>query len=54
MTAEVNAARLRAFVIDRVAAFKAPANVYFTTEPLPRNPAGELLKAEIGQRLLTS
>jgi long-chain acyl-CoA synthetase len=35
---------IRAFVKDRIADYNAPQYVYFRTEPLPRNPAGKVLK----------
>ena len=35
---------LRAFLSSRLAAFMVPSRVAFTREPLPRNPAGKLLK----------
>jgi long-chain acyl-CoA synthetase len=37
---------LIAFVRDRIAAFKVPSRICFTAEPLPRNPAGKVLKPE--------
>jgi len=38
---------LRAHLVDRLAAFKIPTRVAFTHEPLPRNPAGKLMKREM-------
>ena len=38
---------LRTHVAARLAAFKVPAYVYFRTEPLPRNPAGKVLKRDL-------
>ena len=38
---------LIAFVRDRIAAFKVPSRVWFTAEPLPRNPAGKVLKRDL-------
>ena len=38
---------LRAFVAERLAAFKVPVRVLFQTEPLPRNPNGKILKSEL-------
>lgn len=35
---------IHAFVKDRIADYNAPAYVSFRTEPLPRNPAGKVLK----------
>ena len=36
----------------RLAAFKVPAHVYFRDEPLPRNPAGKVLKRELRDELV--
>jgi long-chain acyl-CoA synthetase len=41
---------LRNSVAQRLASFKVPTRVAFTTEPLPRNPAGKFLKRELRQR----
>jgi long-chain acyl-CoA synthetase len=41
---------LRAYLAARLAAFKVPARVAFTNEPLPRNAAGKFLKREMPQR----
>jgi long-chain acyl-CoA synthetase len=38
---------LRAFVASRIAAYKVPAEVRLQLEPLPRNPAGKLLKSAL-------
>jgi len=38
---------LRSFLATRLAAFMIPTRVAFTSEPLPRNPAGKLLKREM-------
>ena len=35
---------VRAFCAERLASFKVPAHVEFRDEPLPRNPAGKVLK----------
>ena len=43
---------LRAHVAARLAAFKVPARVWFRDEPLPRNPAGKVLKRELREELL--
>ena len=40
-------AELRAFVADRLAAFKVPVKVVFWHETLPRNANGKILKAEL-------
>jgi long-chain acyl-CoA synthetase len=44
-TADV--AELRAFVRERLAAFKVPVTVAFWPEPLPRNANGKILKTEL-------
>jgi long-chain acyl-CoA synthetase len=38
---------LRAFVAERLAAFKVPVRVVFWPEMLPRNPSGKILKTEL-------
>lgn len=38
---------LKAFCAERLANFKVPAYVQFVDEPLPRNPAGKVLKAAL-------
>jgi long-chain acyl-CoA synthetase len=43
---------VRAFVAARLAAFKVPVRVWFKDEPLPRNPAGKILKRELRQELV--
>jgi long-chain acyl-CoA synthetase len=45
--ASVTAEGLREFVGERLAAFKVPAHIWFRDEPLPRNPAGKVLKREL-------
>jgi len=45
--AEANEAELKAFVAARLAGFKVPVRVAFSTETLPRNANGKILKAEI-------
>jgi len=49
--ATVTVDALRRHVADRLAAFKVPAHVTFTTEPLPRNAAGKILKRDLRDRL---
>jgi long-chain acyl-CoA synthetase len=44
---EASEAELRAFVAERLAAFKAPVKVVFWHETLPRNANGKILKAEL-------
>jgi long-chain acyl-CoA synthetase len=43
---------LRAFVAQRLAAFKVPVRVWFRAEPLPRNPAGKILKRDLREELV--
>jgi long-chain acyl-CoA synthetase len=50
----VSAEELREHVAQRLAAFKVPAHVYFRTEPLPRNPAGKVLKRELREQVTVS
>lgn len=38
---------IRSHVAQRLAAFKVPVKVVFWSEPLPRNPAGKILKTEL-------
>jgi long-chain acyl-CoA synthetase len=38
---------LRAFVAERIAAFKVPVRILFSPEMLPRNPNGKILKSEL-------
>jgi long-chain acyl-CoA synthetase len=38
---------LRAFVAQRLAAFKVPVRILFWNETLPRNPSGKILKGEL-------
>jgi long-chain acyl-CoA synthetase len=40
-------AELRAFVAERIAAFKVPVKILFSGEMLPRNPNGKILKADL-------
>jgi len=49
---DVTADELRAHVATRLAGFKVPAHVYFRAEPLPRNPAGKVLKRELRDELV--
>jgi long-chain acyl-CoA synthetase len=48
----VSQAELQAFVRERLAAFKVPVKVWFRDEPLPRNPAGKILKRDLKEELL--
>jgi long-chain acyl-CoA synthetase len=43
---------VRAHVASRLAGFKVPAHVFFRDEPLPRNPAGKVLKRELRDELV--
>jgi long-chain acyl-CoA synthetase len=45
--AEASSAEIRAFVKERVAAYKYPRHIWFTDE-LPKGPTGKVLKREIG------
>jgi acyl-CoA synthetase (AMP-forming)/AMP-acid ligase II len=47
---EPDSDQLIAFARNRIAAFKVPSRVWFTAEPLPRNPAGKVLKRELRAR----
>jgi long-chain acyl-CoA synthetase len=49
---EVDEAALRAHVAERLAAFKVPVRIWFLPEPLPRNPAGKILKRELREQLV--
>jgi long-chain acyl-CoA synthetase len=41
---------LREFVAGRLAAFKVPSRIAVWTDPLPRNPAGKVLKRDLRDR----
>jgi long-chain acyl-CoA synthetase len=43
----VTAEEMRAHVAERIASFKVPAHIWFRAEPLPRNPAGKVLKRDL-------
>ena len=43
----LNEDELREFLKNRLASYKIPTKFAFTTEPLPRNPAGKFLKREM-------
>ncbi len=45
--ARLSADDLRAHVAERLAVFKVPTHVFFRVEPLPRNPAGKVLKRDL-------
>jgi long-chain acyl-CoA synthetase len=52
--APADAEALRSFVGERLAAFKVPSHVWFRDEPLPRNPAGKILKRDLRDELLAA
>lgn len=43
--------QIRNFIADRLAAYKVPAQVYRSLEPLPRNATGKVLKAQLQEKL---
>jgi long-chain acyl-CoA synthetase len=45
---------LRAFVAERLAAFKVPVRIVFWPEMLPRNPSGKILKNELKKIFIRS
>jgi long-chain acyl-CoA synthetase len=45
--AQATEEELRAFLSGKLAAFEVPVKVKFWTEPLPRNPAGKILKKDL-------
>jgi long-chain acyl-CoA synthetase len=45
--ATVGEAELRAFVAERLAAFKVPVKIVFSSDMLPRSPTGKLMKREL-------
>ncbi len=50
--AKVGAEELSLHVRNRLAAFMVPTHVWFRHEPLPRNPAGKVLKRQLRDELL--
>lgn len=48
----ISADDLTRHVRERLAAFKAPTQIFLRGEPLPRNPQGKVLKRELRQELL--
>ncbi len=48
----IDEAGVRQAVADRLAAFKVPNHVWFVDEPLPRNPAGKILKRRLRDELV--
>ncbi len=49
---EVTAEELARFVGERLAAFSVPSRLWFRSDPLPRNPAGKVLKRQLRTELL--
>lgn len=45
----LDAGDLRAFVAERLAAFKVPARIALTHVPLPRTPSGKIIKRDIAE-----
>jgi long-chain acyl-CoA synthetase len=52
--ATVGEDELRQHVAARLAAFKVPARIWFSDDPLPRNPAGKILKRDLKRDLLAA
>lgn len=50
--ATVTEDELRAFVAQRLAGFKVPVRIWFRDEPLPRNPAGKILKRALKEEVV--
>ncbi len=48
----VSEEELKAHVAERLAAFKVPVRIWFRDEPLPRNPAGKILKRDLRTELV--
>jgi long-chain acyl-CoA synthetase len=49
---DVTEEELRTHVAGRLAAFKVPVRIWFRDEPLPRNPAGKILKRDLRTELV--
>jgi long-chain acyl-CoA synthetase len=49
---KVGAEELSAHVRQRLAGFMVPTHIWFRDQPLPRNPAGKVLKRELRQELV--
>jgi long-chain acyl-CoA synthetase len=49
--ASLTAEELRDHVRQRIAGFKVPAHIWFRDEPLPRNPAGKVLKRALREEM---
>ena len=52
--ARVGGDELRGFLAERIAAFKVPSQIWFRADPLPRNPAGKVLKRDLRQEVLSA
>ncbi|MHB1486943.1 MAG: class I adenylate-forming enzyme family protein [Acidimicrobiales bacterium] len=50
--ASVTEKELQTHVANTLAAFKVPVKIWFRPDPLPRNPAGKILKRELRQELI--
>jgi acyl-CoA synthetase (AMP-forming)/AMP-acid ligase II len=51
--AEATVEELQEHVAERIASFKVPAHIWFSSEPLPRNPAGKVLKRDLRTQVLS-
>jgi long-chain acyl-CoA synthetase len=49
---KVSAEELSTHVRNRLAGFTVPTHIWFRHEPLPRNPAGKVLKRELRHALV--
>jgi acyl-CoA synthetase (AMP-forming)/AMP-acid ligase II len=49
---DVSEQELRDHVRSRLAGFNVPTHIWLRDEPLPRNPAGKVLKAELKRELI--
>ena len=52
--ATATAEQLQGHVAERLAAFNVPTHIWFRDEPLPRNPAGKILKRELRDEVLAA
>jgi len=50
--ATLTADELHAHLAERIAGFKIPTQVYFRESPLPRNPAGKVLKRDLREEVV--
>jgi long-chain acyl-CoA synthetase len=51
---EISELQLRESLVHSLAAFKIPSKVAFTQEPLPRNPAGKVMKRTLRETYFTA